>query len=202
MLAAGTGAPVRVTRPDDGRNQLPFVWTQDDHILGMMGTPAGYELFVLPFNPQGAPRVIVGGPGFKASPALSPDAKWLAYSSSESGRSEIFVRPFPDVDADRLAISTEGGTFPFWSHDGRELFYTAGAGTVLMAVDMRAAAGRARAGTPRRVVDGGSGIVPYVFRLARDGGRFLVIEDDQGLGPSELHVVTNWFEELGTPGTR
>jgi serine/threonine-protein kinase len=59
--------------------------------------------------------------------ALSPDGKWLAYASDEAGRSEIFLRPFPDVGAGKFQVSTRGGQAPLWSRDGRELFYLSGA---------------------------------------------------------------------------
>jgi serine/threonine-protein kinase len=59
----------------------------------------------------------------QVSPALSPDGRWLAYTSTESGRPEVYVRPFPDVEAGRWQISRDGGLEPVWSHTGRELFF-------------------------------------------------------------------------------
>ena len=56
-------------------------------------------------------------------PAISPDGRWLAYSSDETGRNEVFVRPFPDVDSGKWPVSTGGGVKPVWAHSGRELFY-------------------------------------------------------------------------------
>ena len=54
---------------------------------------------------------------------ISPDGRWMAYTSDESGKSEIYVRPFPDVDKGKWQVSTSGGGSPLWSPDGRELFY-------------------------------------------------------------------------------
>jgi serine/threonine-protein kinase len=59
--------------------------------------------------------------------ALSPDGRWLAYASDEAGRSEIFLRPFPDIGAGRFQVSNRGGEAPLWSRDGRELFYLSAA---------------------------------------------------------------------------
>jgi Tol biopolymer transport system component len=56
-------------------------------------------------------------------PALSPDGRWLAYVSNETGSDEVFVRPFPDVDDGKFAVSTNGGIMPVWADDGRELFF-------------------------------------------------------------------------------
>ena len=71
---------------------------------------------------------LVASPVFnEVSPALSPDGRWLAYSSNESGRFEVYVRPYPNVDAGRWQVSQAGGGSPHWSHTGRELFYQNGA---------------------------------------------------------------------------
>ena len=71
---------------------------------------------------------LVASPVFaETSPALSPDGRWLAYSSNESGRYEVYVRPYPNVDAGRWQVSQAGGGSPHWSHTGRELFYENGA---------------------------------------------------------------------------
>ncbi|MEY4855442.1 MAG: hypothetical protein RLZZ97_272, partial [Gemmatimonadota bacterium] len=71
---------------------------------------------------------LVASPVFsETSPALSPDGRWLAYTSDESGRNEVYVRPYPNVDAGRWQVSQAGGSSPHWSHTGRELFYENGA---------------------------------------------------------------------------
>jgi hypothetical protein len=71
---------------------------------------------------------LVASPAFQeTSPALSPDGRWLAYTSDESGRNEVYVRPYPNVDAGRWQVSQAGGSSPHWSHTGRELFYENGA---------------------------------------------------------------------------
>ncbi|HEY2848950.1 MAG TPA: protein kinase, partial [Gemmatimonadaceae bacterium] len=73
-------------------------------------------------------------------PALSPDGRWLAYASNETGRFEIYVRPFPDVNARRVQVSQSGGREPRWSRSGRELFYRNGAGALVSASVVTAAA--------------------------------------------------------------
>jgi serine/threonine-protein kinase len=73
------------------------------------------------------------------NPALSPDGRWLAYASNESGRFEVYVRPFPDVNARRVQVSQAGGTEPRWAHSGRELFFRNGAHALVAATVVPAA---------------------------------------------------------------
>ncbi len=70
----------------------------------------------------------------KGQPKVSPDGRWMAYMSDESGKSEIYVRPFPEVNQGRWQVSTGGGDTPLWSPDGRELFYRSGDAVMAVAV--------------------------------------------------------------------
>ena len=89
---------------------------------------------------------------------VSPDGRWLAYESNETGRNEIYVRPFPNVDAGKRQVSTNGGTQPLWARNGQELFYESGC------VDARAGGDGStfEAGAPRKLLDG-----PYFFPPGR-----------------------------------
>ena len=133
--------------------------------------------------------------------ALSPDGRWLAYVSNESGRDEVFVRPFPNVGEGRWQVSTEGGYAPRWAREGRELFFEPPDGGV-MATPV-APAETFAPGAPRRVIPAGLSLVaasrvPYYEQLPGDG-RFLMV---RGTGTRErasdvqLVVVDNWTEEL------
>jgi hypothetical protein len=70
-----------------------------------------------------SPRTLLGGPYDEKAPALSPDGRWLAYVSDESGRDEVYVRPFPNLDSGKWQVSGSGGREPLWANSGRELFY-------------------------------------------------------------------------------
>ena len=83
----------------------------------------GADLHVLSLDGDGSFEPLVVGDGTQAQAAISPDGRWIAYASSESGNFQIYVRPFPDVDAGKWRISTEGGAYPTWGPDTRELFY-------------------------------------------------------------------------------
>jgi eukaryotic-like serine/threonine-protein kinase len=144
---------------------------------------------------------LVTTPAVELSPAVSPDGRWLAYSSDESGTSEIYVRPFPDAATARWQVSASGGTNPVWSRDGRELFYNSGRGE-MASVPINPGP-TFNPGEPRPLfpvgqftVNGNAG----VFDVSPDGKRFLMIRPVAGLGETELVVVQNWFQELKQRG--
>jgi serine/threonine-protein kinase len=133
-------------------------------------------------------------------PALSPDGKWLAYSSNESGRSEIFVRPFPNTAGGRWQISTAGGSAARWAHSGRELFYEAPSGDMMVVPVTRAPT--FAPGAPARLfpLSGllASNVVP-LYDLTPDDKKFLMVRSaaiNQAPGAGQLVVVDNWFAEL------
>ena len=114
----------------------------------------------------------------ESAPAFSPDGKWLAYISRESGKDQVYVRPFPDVDARKLQISVDGGRSPHWNPAGSELFYLGPAGE-MMAVRLETVpalkvAGTSRLFTAQGFLGGGGGAVLY--DVSRDGGRFLMLD--------------------------
>jgi eukaryotic-like serine/threonine-protein kinase len=131
------------------------------------------------------------------SPALSPDGRWLAYTSDESGQYEIYVVPFPNTGAAKWAVSTSGGTEPQWSHSGSELFYRDGARN-LVAVEVKTnptfSVGRSTALFPAAGFWSFEASPQYA--VAWDNRRFLMIRPFPGSAADKLIVVENWFEEL------
>src|SRR5262245_7738925 len=135
---------------------------------------------------------------------VSPDGRWLVYESNASGRLEIYVRPFPQVDSGQWLISTNGGSRPLWSRDGRELFYLSEDGT-LMSVPVEQASAW-RAGIPRQVLQtayfpaAALGFNYRPYDISPDGTRFLMIkqlaEAKPRPGQRGIIVVTNWLDEL------
>jgi len=128
---------------------------------------------------------------------LSPDDRWLAYVSNESGREEIYLTPFPGPGG-KWQISTEGGTEPLWSRDGRELFYRSGEKMMAVAISTEP---ELTPGKPTLLFEGRyqTGLVGASpgsnYDVARDG-RFVMIRAEEGSGPTQINVVLNWFEEL------
>jgi Tol biopolymer transport system component len=137
---------------------------------------------------------------------ISPDGRWLAYATNESGPFEIHVRPFPNVNDGRWPISTGGGSKPVWARNGRELFYLDGTNN-LMSVPVQTTGLAFSAGNPVKLLEGRYyvGAPPNrAYDVSPDGQRFLMIKDSatsdqtQNAAPPSLVVVLNWFEELKT----
>ena len=132
---------------------------------------------------------------------LSPDGEWLAYESTESGQSEIYLRPFPDVQTSRQQVSTGGGSRPLWSRDGRELFYYVEPGTI-MAVPIGSGTELAL-GRPEVIIQGSYATPLNTGRhydVSPDGQRFLLLRDagdtSEDVASPQIILVQNWFEEL------
>ena len=132
----------------------------------------------------------------ESHPSLSPDGRWLAYTTDESGGREVFVRSFPNVDDGRWQVSTDGGASPVWGRDSRELYYQAGHALIVVSNDTEPTFSP---GTPVTLFDGLFSIAdfPTLFDDAPNGQRFLTIrEPEEGIGQPQIILVQNWFEEL------
>jgi serine/threonine-protein kinase len=140
-------------------------------------------------------------PSSERNGEVSPDGRWLAYEANDSGRFNIYVRPFPDVSSGYWQVSTDGGTRPLWARNSQELFYLSVTGA-LMRVEV--ALGPTWAATaPTKLFEGRYGAeasqTGRTYDIAPDGKRFLMIKPggaDQTAVPTSLIVVQNWTEEL------
>jgi serine/threonine-protein kinase len=140
---------------------------------------------------------LIQTPFTERNPETSPDGRFLAYESNQSGRNEIYVRPLPRVDDGRWQVSTGGGTQAAWARNGRELFYLDGSNT-LTAVPVQMTGATFSAGNPARVF-ATRYATPVGFRtydVSRDGQRFLMIKEDQNATPASMVVALNWLEKL------
>ena len=185
------------TEPNSNRN--PWAFTPDAKMLVFSEANPDTQIDVhllsmergYPSKPLLHERFIEG------HPALSPDGRWIAYRSNETGRLEVYVRPFPRVDEGKWPITTDGGSVPFWAPSGRELFYQNGDLVMVVPIETEPTF---TPGKPQVLFSWG---LPLNFRnvdVSPDGQRFLVIKDvPQTLEPSardEITVVLNWAEEL------
>jgi Tol biopolymer transport system component len=134
-------------------------------------------------------------------PRISPDGRWMAYTSKETGKTEVYVRPFPEVNKRKWPVSTGGGYSPLWSPDGRELFYYSGDAVMTVPVETQPDF------TPgkQRVLFRGSYYRPWAgadnifWDIHPDGKRFLIVKESKPAAaevPRKINVVVNWFEEL------
>ena len=133
---------------------------------------------------------------------VSPDGRWLAYEANDSGRFEIYVRPFPDVAKGLWQVSTDGGTRPLWARNGQELFYLTATGALMRVGVARGPTWAATA--PTKLFEGRYGAAAFhsgrTYDVSADGRRFLMIKgtagDDPNGTPASMVVVLNWTEEL------
>jgi eukaryotic-like serine/threonine-protein kinase len=174
--------------------QFPMSWSPDGSTLAFHERkPDGErDIWVVSAGSDPVPFLIT--PFDERSPRFSPDGKWLAYVSDESGRNDVYVQPFPGPGAKWL-VSTDGGIDPVWSRDGRELFYRHDDELMTASVSLKAGFS---AGRPQRLfeirVDAGDDGPNY--DVSPDGTWFVMPRRNRGAIPGELHLVLNWFGEV------
>jgi eukaryotic-like serine/threonine-protein kinase len=174
--------------------QFPTSWSPDGSTLAFHERKPNGERDIWVVSAGSDPVPFLLTPFDERSPRFSPDGKWLAYVSDESGRNDVYVQPFPGPGPKWL-VSTDGGIDPVWSRDGHELFYRKD--DEMMAVSV-APKGEFSASRPRRLFeirfDAGDDGPNY--DVSRDGKWFVMPRAAQGPAPGELHLVLNWFGEV------
>src|SRR5262245_61013829 len=194
--ASGTGGEDSLPH-EPGGTDLPLDWSADGRTIAIAHQGAsGWDIWLLGTDPGQAPNKFLQSPFHERFARISPDGRWLAYSSNESGRSEVYVVPLAG-GAGKWQVSTAGGDDPFWRKDGRELLYLAPDRTI-NAVAIGPGAGF-EPGTPRPLfrVD----LVEAVFAGTRwcptaDAQRFLLQVPAGGSATTSLNVVSGWPSEL------
>lgn len=156
-----------------------------------------YDIWTVSFTQGTKSHPFLATPDNEFSPRISPDGRYVAYQSDESGRYEVYVRPYPSGSA-RWTISTNGGTTPRWNGTGTELFYLEGMN--LMAVPVRVYPDFAP-GIPQKLFSGqdvDSKMIKFddsLYDAAPDGSRFVVVRSSQ-TGTPEIVAQQNWFAEF------
>jgi serine/threonine-protein kinase len=143
---------------------------------------------------------LVATPAWETSPALSPDGRWLAYVSNESGATEVYVRPFPNTADGRWQISAQGGQEPVWAHSGRELFYRTRGAAADSQMVMQVAIGNSFVPGPRKALFAltrfAQSAAHQQYAVAPDDRRFVMIRATEATRMDQLIVVENFFEAL------
>jgi serine/threonine-protein kinase len=200
--ADGTGVAEPLTKAN--AVQFPQSVSPDGRFLifrqETAATGGPTELMLLPLLGNREPRPLVESQSSfqQRDGEISPDGRWLAYQSNESGQSEIYVRPFPDVGRGHWQVSISGGTQPAWSRTGRELYYVTS--DQYLAEVIVQSADRFAPSKPATVLDVRQFFVRSPGRsydISLDGQRFLMIRDSAVSGvQAQLVIVEHWFNEL------
>jgi serine/threonine-protein kinase len=202
----GSSGVARLTR--DPTTQIPNAWSPDGtHLAFVQLTPSGSEIWILTRRHDGP---ITAKPWRTTHSRdqhadWSPDGQWIAYTSNESGRAEVYLQPYPGPGP-RIPVSRDGGTTPVWSRNGRELFYltsqgtSVGVGTYTMMAAPITLGPPVTVGMPQKLFEGrflisatGRG-----YDVTPDGRRFVMVQPRQELAmpATEVVIVQNWLEEL------
>jgi Tol biopolymer transport system component len=200
------GAEERLLESDD--TVLPQSWSPDGQsIVYTRFTARPPDLFLLPLSGDRKPIALLDRPFIETYGQVSPDGKWLAYESNETGTDEVYVQPFPR-GAGKWKVSTNGGSFPRWRRDGRELFYLSQylsqqTSAKMMSVAVKATETTFDASAPKELFDSANPNLnhngPYLpYAVSPDGQRFLLPQSPasgtQATAP--VVVVINWAAGL------
>jgi Tol biopolymer transport system component len=164
----------------------------------VLAVPGGGEVWTVPLRgPPTAARYFANGFNL-GHPTLSPDGRWMAYDSDESGTGiDVFIQSFPDPHVKRLKVSPAHGSEPMWTQGGRELVYRDGDNVMAVSIDLDTGA----SGPPRILFSGPypdnpGWTRPRSYDVTPDGQRFLMTKRSGEQTRPRIVVVVNWFEEL------
>ena len=180
--ADGSGAEELLTKGDFVTSVSP----DEKHLLFGRG-----DVFILTLEGEKKPAPYLQTKFLQGDAIFSPDGRWVAYNSNESGRREVYIQGFPERRG-KWQVSAEGGMYPQWRADGKELYWTGNDGRTVMAAPLELQAGGVKAGRPELLFH-----APNPGVLSRDGKRFLLLNPEGGEQPNlPMVVVTNWAAGL------
>jgi Tol biopolymer transport system component len=201
--ADGTGEAEKLASSPD-RALFPRSWSRDGKNLVVWEfTPSPMQIGIGIISMEGDPvrKPLLQEKYLQKDPMISPDGRWIAYASNESGKYEVYVRPFPEVNKGKWQVSTSGGNTPLWSPDSRELYYHIGDAAMAVPVETESAF---KPGTPtvlfRNITSLSSTGVDMTndtyWDISPDGKHFLMVKEAVAEAPRKINIVVNWFEEL------
>jgi eukaryotic-like serine/threonine-protein kinase len=220
-LADGTGTEELITESSEVK--VPMSWSPDGKLIVYLQTGQAGDVWAVPVTGDKKPLSMLHSQFNESFPQVSPDGKWLAYQSNESGREEIYVKPFPEGPG-KWQVSTDGGVFPRWRKDSKELYFVVPPN--IMAAEIRVTGLSLQAGVPQTLFALGASPVPTTahntllpiavtadgrsFLLSQPGGtapgiasggladQIAAVADGGGAGaaPNTVAVVLNWTQML------
>lgn len=188
---ASSGAGTDELLLEDNLDKYPFSWSPDGRFILYVSTggPTGLDLFVVPLSGGRKPFPFLNTKFNDQPGRFSPNGRWIAYRSDESGKNEIYVAPFPGPGG-KWQISAGGGIFPRWRHDGTEIFYLA-PDNKLMAAAVNGEGSSFEVGAVKPLFEARVSLeYRYPYDVSPDGQRFLINTTPQRTAP--VIVVVNW----------
>ncbi len=199
IRADSAGSDELLLRSPEKAGLFPTDWSLDGRLLLYQTMRLGqFDLRILPASRGQESEPFLETPANERHGQFSPDVRWVAYTSDESGSQEVYVRRFPGGDG-KSRVSTQGGAQPRWRRDQKELFYL-GLDGRLMAVEVKIGTSTFETGTPRALFNTGI-TASFVDRrnqylVTRDGLRFLVNVSVEDENSAPITVVLNWKAKL------
>jgi serine/threonine protein kinase/Tol biopolymer transport system component len=192
LVRTDFSGPPELLHPGD--HSIPTSWSPDGMSLLFYDYAEGGIMSVSPQHDR-TPKLVVGSSANERFPRLSPDGKWMAFVADESARRQVFVQSYPGLGP-RHKISIEGGGEPVWSRDGRKLFFREADQAFFVSVEYEPAFA---CSPPTKLFSGqyDAALIGHQhYDVSLDGEKFLMIKHGKPVGPNEVRVVLNWFDEL------
>ena len=199
-LADGTGKEELLTESDQVK--MPMSWTPDGKlaVYWQDDSKTRGDVWAVPISGDHKPVAILQSPADELTPQVSPDGKWFAYSSNETGRDEIYIKPFPEGPG-KWQISTDGGTWPRWGRNGKELFFAQAPN--MMAADINVMGSSVQPGVPHALFGfnnpGPAHQSYHRFAVAADGQHLLIPQT--GGGPTVSGGLADQIAAVADQGT-
>jgi Tol biopolymer transport system component len=200
QAADGSGTAQPITASGNGRFATS-VTPDRAALVGHQDGPSVFDVAMFAIPTPGQPlaegRPLVNGPSFEFNADLSPNGRYVAYQSNESGPFQIIVNPFPRIESGRWSVAQ--GSMPVWSRDGKELFYRDDSER-LVALPVDTSGATLSTGSPRVLFDMNASITApdRGFDVSLDGQRFLIVKEDTKARNADIVVVLDWLEALKT----
>ena len=195
-----TAPPQPFAADREGIGKFAADWSRDNRAVLYIGGGKAInrsDLFVAPLTDRGQTRAVLDSSYVETQGRIAPDGDWMAYTSNETGRLEVYVDRFPAL-GEKRTVSADGGGWPRWSRDGRELFYLSPGGDV-MAAQVRQAGNRLEIAPPRALfrlnLPAPARLDAYAYDVLPDG-RFVVNRPIAEVGASTITIVLNWTTAL------
>ncbi|MHC4532589.1 MAG: protein kinase domain-containing protein [Planctomycetota bacterium] len=200
--ADGSAPETHLTKGTKQLHLVPKSWADDGEtlIITTKGVDPNtvFNIEMLPYESAGTPQPLINTRFNEFQPVISPSGRWLAYSSDESGRAEIYLKPYPGPEG-AIPVTTDGGREPVWDPSEKELYYRDDSGDKLFKVSIITEP-TIQVGSPELLFEGrffaSSHLWGRNYDISPRGDFFVLIEEGETQPATQINIVRNWFEEL------